>query len=202
VLHELPQDILGGAVGLVQQLVVLESVEVVEVVGHRSEEQAEAEFLVRGVGSGEVVLQQVEVEAIAIYRHFIGMNDSVGRGEHGIGPLHANHLRELCNILWREEQQQGVEVHAHHALFEDVARLAGNDIAYPQLIRFVIDGNLCLPVRHHGKQEAFDQDVGDVEVAHLLEITEQCDMAVCVKVELAIDDSLKVEFLHTMISKK
>ena len=52
------------------------------------------------------------------------------------------------------------------------------------------------------EQEALDKDVRDVETAHLLEITEQCDMAVCVKVELAIDDSLKVEFLHTMISKK
>ena len=67
------------------------------------------------------------------------MKNHVRRGEHGVRPFHAHHLRELRYILRREEKQQGVEVHTHHALLEDVAGLAGYDVANRQLVGVIID---------------------------------------------------------------
>ena len=150
----------------------------------------------RGVGAGEVVLQQVEIESVAVHRYFIGMQNLVRRGEHGVRPFHAHHLREFRHVFGRKEQDKGVEVHAHHALLEDVARLASDDVARSQMVRFVIDRELCLPMRHHGKKEAFNQDIRDVEIAHFFKVAEDGDVVIAVEVELAVNDSLKIEFLH------
>ena len=51
-------------------------------------------------------------------------------------------------------------------------------------------------MRHDGKQEAFYKDIRDVEVAHLLKVIEDGNVVVALEIELAANDSLKVEFLH------
>ena len=192
VLHELPQDVLAGAVGLVHHLLAMEGAEVAQVVGHGCEEESQAELLVGRVGTGEVVAEQVEIEAAAVHSHLVGMQYLVGRGEHGMCPFHPHHLRELGHIFGREEEHEGVEVHAHHAALEDVAGLAGDDVALLELVHHVVDRYLCLAVGDYSEEETFYQQVGNGEIAHLVEIAEDGDVFVAVEVELTLCDGLEV----------
>lgn len=192
VLHEPAQDVLAGTIGLVHQFIILEVVQVVQVVGHRGKEQAQAEFLVWRFGTGEMIAKQIEVKSEALHRHFICMQYLVGRGEHGMCPLHAHQLRELSHIFRREEKHQCIEVHAHHAILKDIARLAGNNVTFLQLIGLFIDRELGLSVCHQRKEETFYEDIGDIDVTHLIKVAEKCNMFIAMKMKSAVGYSLKV----------